>query len=323
VASDVGGQDAALGRILSKLAESTGAPRAIAVALECVPEGLALRDLHVAGLDAHSSREAVARVLAGGGGGAAPLLPLSPSASDRNVPAVLRGDDEALPAPAALLARALGVAGWHAVRVAVCDGALMVAWIALFKARPFGPSERQLLAEVCGPLGARLAREREVVDAPVATTALDAALEAIGAPAFVVDPAGRVRRSNRAGHALLARDPATADELRACSAGRGSARFRMTQLAPDGGHVLAVAASAGGGLAARLDAALRRWRLTPRQGEVLAHVAEGRSNKTVAAELACSESTVEIHVSALLAKARCESRAHLVARFWSEMPGPS
>ena len=43
----------------------------------------------------------------------------------------------------------------------------------------------------------------------------------------------------------------------------------------------------------------------------------GQSNRGVARALGCAESTVELHVSALLAKSQCEGRAHLVARLWS------
>ncbi len=62
----------------------------------------------------------------------------------------------------------------------------------------------------------------------------------------------------------------------------------------------------------------RRWGLTARQTEVLELLALGKANKVIAAELGCGESTVEFHVTALLAKAGCESRAELVARFWTE-----
>jgi DNA-binding NarL/FixJ family response regulator len=47
-------------------------------------------------------------------------------------------------------------------------------------------------------------------------------------------------------------------------------------------------------------------------------VATGASNKAVAASLRCSESTVEFHVTALLGKTDCESRAALAACFWKE-----
>ena len=61
----------------------------------------------------------------------------------------------------------------------------------------------------------------------------------------------------------------------------------------------------------------RRYDLTPRQTEVLAHLASGKANKTIAALLGCAEVTVEFHVTSLLAKLDCESRAEAVARFWT------
>ena len=50
---------------------------------------------------------------------------------------------------------------------------------------------------------------------------------------------------------------------------------------------------------------------------VLQLVAQGMSNRAVAVNLECAESTVELHVTALLEKSHCDSRAHLVARLWS------
>jgi DNA-binding NarL/FixJ family response regulator len=51
---------------------------------------------------------------------------------------------------------------------------------------------------------------------------------------------------------------------------------------------------------------------------VLALVVQGRSNKAIAAALRSGMSTVEFHVTNLLVRAGCESRAELVARFWTE-----
>lgn len=69
-------------------------------------------------------------------------------------------------------------------------------------------------------------------------------------------------------------------------------------------------------IVARLDAVRRAWRLTPRQSEVLARLVRGEANKTISASLGCSVRTVETHVGTLLDKARCTSRAELVAAFW-------
>jgi DNA-binding CsgD family transcriptional regulator len=68
---------------------------------------------------------------------------------------------------------------------------------------------------------------------------------------------------------------------------------------------------------------LRRARdiaqLTPRQVEVLELVAQGKTNKEIAAALGRSEGTVEVHVTNLLRKYGASNRAGLVALFWGEL----
>ena len=44
---------------------------------------------------------------------------------------------------------------------------------------------------------------------------------------------------------------------------------------------------------------------------------EGEVTKDIAQTLGCSESTVELHVTALLRKSGATSRTELVARFWT------
>ena len=53
--------------------------------------------------------------------------------------------------------------------------------------------------------------------------------------------------------------------------------------------------------------------LSPREKEVLALVAEGRSNKAIAEALFVSPNTVKTHVASLLNKLHAESRAQLAA----------
>ena len=55
--------------------------------------------------------------------------------------------------------------------------------------------------------------------------------------------------------------------------------------------------------------------LTSREQEIAALVAEGRSNKQVAAELFVSEKTVEHHLSRVYAKLGVRSRTELAAAF--------
>jgi DNA-binding NarL/FixJ family response regulator len=54
-------------------------------------------------------------------------------------------------------------------------------------------------------------------------------------------------------------------------------------------------------------------RISRREREVLALVAEGRSNKEIAANLFVSPNTVKTHVASLLQKLDADSRAHLAA----------
>jgi DNA-binding NarL/FixJ family response regulator len=49
--------------------------------------------------------------------------------------------------------------------------------------------------------------------------------------------------------------------------------------------------------------------LTPREAEVLRHLAVGQSNRTIAAALSVSEETVKTHVANLLSKLQVENRA--------------
>ena len=54
-------------------------------------------------------------------------------------------------------------------------------------------------------------------------------------------------------------------------------------------------------------------RLTPREKEVLEHVAKGATNKAIASELVISEKTVSVHVSNILAKLGVENRGAAAA----------
>jgi DNA-binding NarL/FixJ family response regulator len=85
------------------------------------------------------------------------------------------------------------------------------------------------------------------------------------------------------------------------------ALVRAIRSVHDGNVLLAVGAAASlrGGSAGRggsLDA------LTPREREVLGHIAAGRSNREIARALHVSEKTVKAHVSSVLAKLGVQDR---------------
>ncbi|MGP8247532.1 MAG: response regulator [Bryobacteraceae bacterium] len=66
-------------------------------------------------------------------------------------------------------------------------------------------------------------------------------------------------------------------------------------------------------IASQLAARVPLTALSPREIEILALVAKGKSNKEIGAELAISEGTVRVHASNLLAKLRCSGRAQAVS----------
>jgi two-component system response regulator DctR len=66
-----------------------------------------------------------------------------------------------------------------------------------------------------------------------------------------------------------------------------------------------------------LRAAVKRWRLTGREAEVVALVAEGEANKVISEKLGVALRTVEVHVASVLKKAKVDSRARLIAYFWT------
>ncbi len=151
----------------------------------------------------------------------------------------------------------------------------------------------------------------------IAVAALGAALEAIPSPAFLLRHPSSVLHANSRGRSMLNSErDRVLGLLRSAPAARGSARFPI-EAAPD--HQLVILHDLERDAQARLGTVARRWGLTPRQSAVLELVAQGDSNRAVATRLGCSEKTVELHVSALLAKTRCTSRAQLVASFWTDV----
>jgi DNA-binding NarL/FixJ family response regulator len=162
----------------------------------------------------------------------------------------------------------------------------------------------------------------ELDDALLRHPAFAAVLEAIPTAAFVVDARGAVVCTNAQGRAAPRADE---DAVRAALAGAvrgepGVPSFVLRKLGGQGprARYLAVRTAGVEGPWARARVLAERWGLTGRQAEVLAQLAQGGCNKDIALRLGCAEVTVEFHVTALLRKAGVESRAALVARFWTD-----
>jgi DNA-binding NarL/FixJ family response regulator len=142
-----------------------------------------------------------------------------------------------------------------------------------------------------------------------------AAFAAISAPAFVASAAGALLEVNAAGTACLARERGAArDEVRRAVERGASERFSLTRVPRPGGDLwLVVLRDAHLDPAHAAAAAAARWGYTPRQGQILALVCDGLSNRAIAERLGVRERTVETYLTAMFARAQAESRAELVA----------
>jgi DNA-binding NarL/FixJ family response regulator len=114
-----------------------------------------------------------------------------------------------------------------------------------------------------------------------------------------------------------------ADEAAAADALRAGARAVLSRGAPADAVAAALAAAARG-LSVLDPAVAAGWirppedgpaeGLTARETEVLGLLAEGLSNKGIAARLGISEHTAKFHVNAILAKLGAESRAAAIVK---------
>jgi DNA-binding CsgD family transcriptional regulator len=180
--------------------------------------------------------------------------------------------------------------------------------------------ERAIRRRLEPALAERAAFDRLLDEAPLTKAALETCLQLIPRPALVLDSHGQVLFANPLARALVASSGGhLAATLRDCIEKRSSA-FTMTRLTVRGAepHWFAVETARPRDPGPLLVSARARWSLTAREGETLALLAEGLSNRAIAANLECAERTVEVHVARLLSKSKSGNRSELIARFWSE-----
>ncbi len=216
--------------------------------------------------------------------------------------------------------RRLGMEHMFQLRVLVCEGPALLAWVGALRGEPFTLREQRLLQALIPALQRRLGLEARLREAGLLGSALEAALEALGQPAYVITSTGRVVHTNSAGRAQAERARETLAEAAQCFA-RGEAPPRgatVTPLRVPGLalHYLVVDQSAEAQAGARIHVLAERWGLTAREVEVLERIIQGESNKAIAARLGCAERTVEVHVTHVLSKAAVESRSALIAKFF-------
>ena len=168
--------------------------------------------------------------------------------------------------------------------------------------------------------GAGQGSERDWLRGLAALSVLDTALNAIDAPAFVIDLGGEVLHANTNAQTLLERDRGgVARELAQAAAGapadrawdltplRGTERTRgfLAILRPPRHQIV---------VHDPLRTASQRWHLTARQTEVLRWVAHGLTNSLIAQTLGISERTVEFHLKGIFDKAGVDNRATLIVK---------
>ena len=213
-----------------------------------------------------------------------------------------------------------GLSRCSQLRVLVCDGPMLLAWVGAFRDEPLSGRERHILARLLAPLRRRLRIERMMGEAQPGMPALMAALEAVASPSFLVTACGNIEHANLVGRRALDQHPNAVrtevhDHLAANAHRRGKPHIQVR--VPGGmARYVVVLRDEPWREAARMSAAARAWRLSARQIEVLAHLVRGDANKDIAVKLGVSPRTVEIHASAILRKAGADSRTHLARLVW-------
>lgn len=206
------------------------------------------------------------------------------------------------------------------LRVLVCEGPALLGWVGVLRHEPFTARETHILEELTPALHRRLRLDTRLREAGMLHVALQATLEAIGQPAYVVTATGRVEHANSAGQARLAQDGQHVRQaLRSHLRGEPTdpaLTFTPLRLPGAPAHYLAIEQGGTAQTFARMHSVSTSWGLTARETEVLGRLVRGESNKAIAVRLGCAERTVEVHVTRILAKAQVESRSALLAKFF-------
>jgi len=203
------------------------------------------------------------------------------------------------------------------LRVLICEGPSLLAWIGMFQGAAFEPRQKRILSHLIAPIRRRLSVERLLQEAPSTRVLLDAVLEALPAPVFVFDADGVLLETNTAGAGWLASDRAGRREvLRQALRGRAApGQFQVTEVKVGAAVTRYLVVFKGDESSAHAwRTAAAAWGFSARERQVFALLARGLTNRAIAADLAISERTVEVHLTSMFEKAQVETRAELVVR---------
>jgi hypothetical protein len=199
------GDPPALETLVPAVRELLGAEKAASYLLTPGDDGLRIASLVTAGAPRQLVRESFESLLAATRDrkwNGMPYNPYCPEPEQRNrvrmhhpgsdgTPASVRSYYERFPAILESF-RKVGVI-LDQIRVLVCDGPVLLAWVGAFRSDPFTWREQQLLTRLTEPLRKRLTLERHLQEAPLSFATISTLLEAVGMPAFIATPAGAVK----------------------------------------------------------------------------------------------------------------------------------
>lgn len=213
---------------------------------------------------------------------------------------------------------ALGVPEAEQLRVLLCDGPRLLAWVGAVQSEPFRPDQRAAF-QVAIPALRERALLAHSLQLPAPQRMLEALLDQTAECAFVLRLDGHLEYVSRGAADLLDANHGVA-QLRALQSAvqerRPCAGYRLTSLSTRGlpRYVLAIQEGRSQNIASAVARASQRWRLSSKLSLVLERLCEGDSNKEIAHRLRCAEVTVERHVTQLFRCSGARSRAELVAR---------
>lgn len=209
------------------------------------------------------------------------------------------------------------------LRVVITDGPRAIAFVGAFRLEKFDERERRWLQAIAQPLQRRLLLEERLGGEWSGLELATAALEDRPMLAMLVSRRARrvrIEAANAIARAALAHDArGLFARIEEGLAGRGDLEATHVSARGTGELVLVIQRRGAADVTSRRVASEQRWALSPRQSEVAGMLAQGLSNKEIAARLGCVEGTVELHVTQVLRKADVDSRARFVAKFWTEL----
>jgi DNA-binding CsgD family transcriptional regulator len=212
----------------------------------------------------------------------------------------------------------IGVDGNDCIRVLVCDGATLLAWVGIYSSQAFAEWQSSGLKRLVTPLRKRLIVERALARHSATAAALEFMLESTPNVAFIVSDRGTIEAGNGLARAALrANRSATVDALRATLRGANDAGYIATPLQGRGEQCWYLALGRESFRPfhlTRAAAAQSRFHLTPRQTEILELVLQGMSGVVIARSLEISPKTLEKHMAGLYDRVDVANRAELVAR---------